>query len=89
MPKFDNVYVQLVGQDGNAYSILARVARAIRLAGATPEQVEEYTKEATSGDYNHLLQTTLEWINEGSDPWDDDDDDDGDDWDDDDEWDNY
>jgi hypothetical protein len=60
MPKTD-VVVQLTGEDGNAYSIMGRVARALRKAGHG-DLVDEYHKEATSGDYDHLLQTTMKYI---------------------------
>ena len=62
MPKFD-VDVQLVGEDGNAFAIMARVTKALRDAGATKEQLDEYYKESTSGDYDHLLRTACAWVN--------------------------
>lgn len=60
-PKF-NVKVQLTGKDGNAFFILGTVIRALRKAGATDAQVKEFNKEATAGDYNHLLRTCMEWV---------------------------
>ena len=62
MPKFPNVHVQLVGQDGNAWAILGRVAKALREDGVPKEQVNEFFAEATSGDYDHLLQTVMKWV---------------------------
>ena len=53
--------VQLVGEDGNAHSILGRVARVLRRAGYTQEEISQYREEATSGDYDHLLQVTMSW----------------------------
>jgi len=61
MPKFPDAHVQLVGQDGNAFFILARVVSALKDAGATKEEIDEFRTEATSGDYDHLLQTCMEW----------------------------
>lgn len=59
-PKFD-ITVQLSGEDGNAFAILGRVQRALRRAGATPEQIAAY--EATSGgSYDHVLATTMRWV---------------------------
>ena len=55
-PKF-NVHVQLTGEDGNAFAIIGKVRRAIKEAGATPEQLEEFTTQATSGDYMNVLRT--------------------------------
>ncbi len=56
--------VRLIGEDGNAFSILGRVRRALKVAGASEEYVERYTREATSGDYNLLLAVTLEYVDE-------------------------
>lgn len=61
MPRYDDVHIRLVGEDGNAFSILGRVARALRRAGHG-DVVEEFHAEATSGDYDHLLATTLMWV---------------------------
>lgn len=61
MPKYQ-VEVQLVGEDGNAFAILGRVQGALRKAGATKEELDQYFAEATSGDYNHLLRVTMDWV---------------------------
>ena len=58
--------VRLVGQDGNAFSILARCMSAGRKAGYTKDQLTEFHKEATSGDYDHLLCVVTEWFNDES-----------------------
>lgn len=62
MVKYPNAEVQLVGLDGNAFSILARVMKALRQAGATADEVNEYHKQATSGDYDNLLRVTMTWV---------------------------
>lgn len=61
--KFPKVEVNLVGEDGNAFSILARVTKAMRQAGIDKESIDAYREEATSGDYNHLLQVTMKTVN--------------------------
>jgi hypothetical protein len=53
--------VQLVGTDGNAFAIMGKVARALRQAGK-PELVKPYMEEATAGDYDHLLQITMKYV---------------------------
>lgn len=45
----------LVGVDGNAYAIMGYVARAMKECGKTADEVSEYTKQAKSSDYNHLV----------------------------------
>lgn len=56
------VEVQLSGTDGNAFSILAAVDRALRAAGAPGKDLDAFHREATSGDYDHLLRTCLRWV---------------------------
>lgn len=60
--KYPNVKVQLSEQDGNAFSIIGRVCRALRKSGVSDAEVQEFTNEATSGDYDHLLQTAMKWV---------------------------
>lgn len=55
--------VTLSGTDGNAYAILGKVRKALTQAGYTDEQKEQYTKEAKAGDYDNLLQVTMQWVN--------------------------
>ena len=54
--------MQLTGEDGNAFAILARVTRAMRRAGISDEERDAFYAEATSGDYDHLLATCMRWV---------------------------
>jgi hypothetical protein len=56
------VTVKLIGEDGNAFSILGRVHAAMRDAGVPAEVIEQYRDDATSGDYDHLLAVTMEYV---------------------------
>ena len=60
MPKTD-VTVQLIGEDGNAFAIMGQVSRALKKAGHR-DLVDEYITAATEGDYNHLLQVTMQYV---------------------------
>jgi len=53
-------YLKLVGQDGNAFTILGLALRAAKAAGWTEAQRDAYTKAAMAGDYDHLLTVTQE-----------------------------
>ena len=48
--------------DGNAYSILGHVAKALRKAGYSKEEIKQYQDAATSGDYNNLLNVSGQWV---------------------------
>ncbi len=61
-PKYPNVHVQLVGQDGNAFMILGLCQRAANKAGLPKSEIEAFMQEAKSGDYNHLLNTCMAWF---------------------------
>jgi len=61
-PKYPDVKVQLTGEDGNAFFILGRVKKAMRRAGLSKEEQDAYMAEATDGDYDHLLATTMRWV---------------------------
>ena len=55
--------VKLIGQDGNAFLILGKVKQALKSAGADKEYFDQYMSEATSGDYDHLLAVSMEYVN--------------------------
>ena len=61
-PKYPDIKVQLTGEDGNAYFILAKVKRALRRAGVGKEECDKFREEATSGDYDNLLATCMKWV---------------------------
>jgi hypothetical protein len=54
--------LKLIGQDGNAFSILGRMNRAGRDAGWDKAYRDEVSREATSGDYSHLLATAMKYF---------------------------
>ena len=55
------IKVKLVGEDGNAFAIIARVSKALRQGGHA-DLVEPYRKEAMAGDYNNMLRATMEYV---------------------------
>lgn len=65
-PDFRKPTCELVGEDGNAFAIIARASKALKRAGY-PDLVPFYQGEATAGDYDHLLQTTLAFVDQSDD----------------------
>ena len=56
--------VTLSGIDGNAFSIMGAVKRAMQQHYGRPEYTKyfsDYQSEAMSGDYDHLIQTTMRY----------------------------
>lgn len=61
VPKYD-VKVQLSGNDGNAFSIMASVKNALRKAGASKEEIDQYLSESMAGDYDNLIRVATDWV---------------------------
>lgn len=55
------VVVNLSDCDGNAFFIMGRVAKALK-RGGHEDLVESFYKEATSGDYDHVLRTCMDYV---------------------------
>lgn len=61
MKTLTNIKVKLVGESGNAFAILGKVGKALEQAGHN-DLAEKFRNEAMSGDYDHLLQTTMKYV---------------------------
>jgi len=61
-PKYPHIKAQLTGEDGNAFSILAIVKKALEFGGVDAPEVAEFYQEACLGDYDHLIQTCMSWV---------------------------
>ena len=56
------VRVQLSGEDGNAFSIIGKVRSAMKKAEVPIETIKQFSDEAMSGDYDHVLQTCMKYV---------------------------
>lgn len=54
--------VVLLGDDGNAAFIVGKCMKAARHAGWTQVEIDAFVAEATSGDYNNVLQTAMKYF---------------------------
>ena len=59
--KYPHVNVTLT--DGNAYAIIGAVTVALRRAGVSAAEQSAFREEATSGDYDNVIQTAMRWVN--------------------------
>lgn len=60
---YPQITVNLTSIDGNAYSILGAVTKKIKRYGIAQSLIDEFLKEAESGDYDHLIQTVMQYVN--------------------------
>lgn len=58
-------YATLIGVDGNAFSVIGYVRRELERAGNDQAVLDDYTHQATSGDYQHLMWVSMAFIGEG------------------------
>ena len=57
----DKPFVQLSGEDGNAFSIIARCGKALRQS-AHPEQEKEFTEKSfAASSYDEVLQLAMRY----------------------------
>ena len=62
MPKYPEIEVQLTGNDGNAFAVMGAVKRALKRAKVSADEINEYTKQSMSGDYDNLLRVAMSWV---------------------------
>ena len=54
--------VRLIGEDWDVYAVMGKTIKALQKAGADREYTDKYMNEAMSGDYDHLLGVTMEYV---------------------------
>ena len=52
----------LIGCDGNAFSIMGTTKQLLRHYGASKEYISSYLAEAMSGDYEHLIAASAAYL---------------------------
>ena len=57
----------LVGIDGNAYSVMGYVTKAMKEVGFSKEEQDKYLTDAKSSDYDHLLAVSIGMIDQCND----------------------
>lgn len=61
--RYPDIEVNFSNINGNAYSLLAAVRKALMRNQVPQEKIDEFLTEAKSGDYDHLIQTCMKWVN--------------------------
>ena len=60
--KYPHIQIDLGSIDGNAFSLLGATRAAMRRGKVPEPEIEEFMKEAMSGNYEHLVQTIMQTI---------------------------
>ena len=50
-----------INMDGNAFSVMGAVTKALKRSGQY-DKVEEYRTKAMSGDYDNILRVSMEYV---------------------------
>ena len=59
----------LVGINGNAFSVMAYVTSAMKDCKFSKAELNDYVKDATSSDYDHLLMVSICMIDRCNEIW--------------------
>ena len=63
-PRFGAAHAYLSGTDGNVFFLMAACTRALREAGATKAERDEFSQEVmASSSYDEALQVMARWVN--------------------------
>jgi hypothetical protein len=61
------VSMTLVGVDGNSFALMGAFSREARRQGWTSAEIKLVTDRCTQGDYNELISTLMDHIEDNSD----------------------
>jgi hypothetical protein len=56
-----DIKCRLVGTDGNAFALIGRVRESLRRGGRS-DLVEQFTREAMSGNYDNVIATCPKYV---------------------------
>ncbi len=61
--KYPNITVELTGIDGNVFSIMGAVRRALESNEVPADDIKAFSEKCMSGDYDNVLRTCMETVN--------------------------
>jgi len=62
MTKYPHI-TAVISTDGNAMAIMGAVTRAMRRGNVPKDDIDAYFTEATSGDYDKVIRTSMQYVN--------------------------
>lgn len=62
-PKYPEITVKLVGEDGNIFNLMGKVQKALRKGGVSKQETGMFLEEVTqSNSYDQALQVIMQWV---------------------------
>lgn len=63
MPKYPNIRVKLIGENGNVFNLMGIIAKALRKNGVGGPELSKFTSEVMfAGGYDDALRIMMEWV---------------------------
>jgi len=63
MVKYSEINLKLTETNGNAFAILGKLQAVLGKHKVPQNEIDTIVEDATSGDYNHLLQVVMQTVN--------------------------
>ena len=60
--KYPEVEVKLTETSGNSFAIIGAVSKALRRNDVSKEEIDTFQAEASSGNYDNVIQTAMRWV---------------------------
>ena len=60
--KYPEVTIRLVGEDGNVFSLISRVARALRQSGHADAEVQFEREAFAANSYDEVLRLAISYV---------------------------
>lgn len=62
-PMYPEIDVPIITEKCEPTELIGRAKVRMRNFGLEDEQIDQFEREARSGDFDHLLNTMMEWVN--------------------------
>ena len=62
-PKYPNIIVDLIGKNAHGLFIILSVSSALKKNGVPQSEINDFSMDASSSDFNHLLRVCMAWVN--------------------------
>lgn len=61
-PKHPSIVVQISGEDGNVFSVVGSVKKALQAAHLDKAEIDTFVEEALAYDYVNAIYVCMKWV---------------------------